>query len=155
MPFNLEKGIFMPEIDHIGYAVRNVDEKKDLMENVLGFKLAERKEYDRSGVISRLDFYEMPGGIMELVEVSDPNATINKFIEDRGEGVHHICLRVDDLRQTMKEWEAKGVKFISPPKYGSRGGVITFADPSTTGGLLTELVQYLKEGEEIPDWAQK
>ena len=51
----------MPEIDHIGYAVRNVDEKKDLMENVLGFKFAERKEYDRGGVISRLDFYEMPG----------------------------------------------------------------------------------------------
>ena len=109
-----------------------------------------------AGVVSRLDFYETPGCIMELVEVNDPNAAINKFIEDRGEGVHHICFRVDDIRQTMKEWEAKGVKFtMSPPKYGSRGGVITFADPSTTGGLLTELVQYLKEGEDIPDWAQR
>ena len=146
----------MPEFDHIGYAVRNVDEKKDLMENLLGFKFAERKEYDRGGVISRLDFYETPGGIMELVEVSDPNAPINKFIEARGEGVHHICMRVDDIRQTMQEWEAKGVKFLmNPPKYGSRGGLITFANPSTTGGLLTELVQYLKEGEEIPDWAQQ
>ncbi len=146
----------MPEFDHIGYAVRNVDEKKDLMENLLGFKFAERKEYDRGGVISRLDFYETPGGLMELVEVSDPGAPINKFIEDRGEGVHHICMRVDDIRQTMQEWEAKGVKFLmNPPKYGSRNGLITFADPSTTGGLLTELVQYLKEGEEIPDWAQQ
>lgn len=146
----------MPEFDHIGYAVRNVDEKKDLMENLLGFKFAERKIYDRSGVVSRLDFYETPGGILELVEVSDPNAPINKFIADRGEGVHHICLRVDDIRKTMAEWEAKGVKFLAdPPRYGSRNGLITFADPSTTGGLLTELVQYLKEGEAIPDWAQQ
>ncbi len=146
----------MSAFDHIGYAVRNVDEKKDLMENLLGFKFAERKEYDRGGVISRLDFYETPGGIMELVEVSDPNAPINKFIEERGEGVHHICIRVDDIRQTMEVWEAKGVKFLmTPPRYGSRNGLITFADPSTTGGLLTELVQYLKEGEAIPDWAQQ
>ena len=146
----------MPEFDHIGYAVRNVDEKKDLMEDLLGFKFAERKKYDRSGVVSRLDFYETPGGLLELVEVSDPNAPINKFIEARGEGVHHICLRVDDIRKTMEEWEAKGVKFLmKPPRYGSRNGLISFADPSTTGGLLTELIQYLKEGEEIPDWAQK
>jgi methylmalonyl-CoA epimerase len=146
----------MPEFDHIGYAVTNAEEKKFLMEDIFGFKFAERKEYDRSGVVSRLDFYETPGGLMELVEVNDPEAPINKFIESRGEGVHHICLRVDDIRATMAEWEAKGVKFMmTPPKYGSRNGLITFADPSTTGGLLTELIQYLKEGEEIPDWAQK
>ena len=146
----------MPEFDHIGYAVRNVDDKKELMEDLLGFKFAERKKYDRGGVKARLDFYETPGGLMELVEVSDPGAPINQFIESRGEGVHHICLRVDDIRQTMEEWESKGVKFtMKPPRYGSRNGLITFADPSTTGGLLTELVQYLKEGEEIPDWAQQ
>jgi len=145
----------MPEFDHIGYAVKNVDDKKEIMEDLMGFKFAERKEYDRGGVVSRLDFYETPGGLMELIEVNDPEAPINKFIESRGEGVHHICLRVDDIRATMAEWEAKGVKFNGPPKYGSRNGLITFADPSTTGGLLTELVQYLKEGEEIPDWVQQ
>ena len=145
----------MPEFDHIGYAVKNVDDKKEIMEDLMGFKFAERKEYDRGGVVSRLDFYETPGGLMELVEVNDPEAPINKFIESRGEGVHHICLRVDDIRATMAKWEAKGAKFNSPPKYGSRNGLITFADPSTTGGLLTELVQYFKEGEEIPDWVQQ
>ncbi|MBT5948622.1 MAG: methylmalonyl-CoA epimerase, partial [Nitrospinaceae bacterium] len=98
----------MPEFDHIGYAVKNVDGKKELMVDLMGFKFAERKEYDRGGVVSRLDFYETPGGLMELVEVNDPEAPINKFIESRGEGVHHICLRVDDLRATMAEWEAKG-----------------------------------------------
>ena len=146
----------MPNFDHIGYAVRNVDEKKELMEDLLGFKFNERKEYVRSGVKSRLDFYEMPGGIMELVEVSDPGAAVNQFIDSRGEGIHHICLRVDDICQTMEEWESKGVEFmVKPPRYGSRGGLITFTIPSTTGGLLTELVQYLKEGEEVPDWAQQ
>ncbi len=76
----------MPAFDHIGYAVRNVDEKKELMENLFGFTFAERKEYDRGGVVSRLDFYETSGGLLELVEVSDPEAPINKFIEARGEG---------------------------------------------------------------------
>ena len=146
----------MPAFDHIGYAVRNVDEKKELMENLFGFTFAERKEYDRGGVVSRLDFYETSGGLLELVEVSDPEAPINKFIEARGEGVHHIALRVNDIRGMMEKWKAKGVKFLmDPPMYGSRNALISFADPSTTGGLLTELVQYLEEGEEIPDWAQK
>lgn len=146
----------MPEIDHVGFAVRSLDAKKELMEKLLGLRFLERRVYERGGNTARLDFYAAGGGVMELVEFSDPNAPINQFIEVRGEGLHHVCFRVEDIRAAMADWEAKGVKFaLKPPLYGSRGGLITFADPSTTGGLLIELIQYLEEGEEVPDWAQK
>ncbi|MDA1000235.1 MAG: VOC family protein [bacterium] len=145
----------MPEIDHIGYAVRNVDEKKDLMENLFGFRFQERLEKDRPGNHARLDFYETPGGVMELVENSSPESPINKFIDERGEGLHHICFRVDDLPATMAEWEAKGVKFLmKPPIAGSKNAAITFTVPATTGGITIELLQRLPEGE-VPDWVAK
>jgi methylmalonyl-CoA epimerase len=143
-------------MDHFGYAVRSVDGKKELMEKRRGCKFLERRVYERPGNTSRLDFYEAQGAVFELVETSNPDSPINKFIAARGEGLHHVCFRVDDIRAAMAEWEAKGVKFnIKPPLFGSRGGLLTFADPSTTGGLSIELVQYLKPGQPVPDWAQK
>ena len=145
----------MPKVDHLGYAVSNLDGKKDVMEDLLGFRFLERKVYERPGNTARLDFYEAEGAVMELVEASNPDAPLNRFIAARGEGLHHICFVVEDLRATMAEWEAKGVEFTLTPTYGSRGGVIAFTNAATTGGLAIELVQYVPEGEEIPDWAQK
>lgn len=146
----------MPQMDHFGYAVRNVDGKRDLMEKLLGCKFLERKVYERPGNTSRLDFYEAQGAVFELVETSNPESPVNKFIAARGEGLHHICFRVEDIRAVMAEWEAKGVKFVTkPPLFGSRGGLLTFADPATTGGMVIEIVQYLKAGEPVPDWAAK
>lgn len=146
----------MPAMDHIGYAVRSADGKREMMEALLGFRFLERRVYERPAGKATLDFYEGQGAVFELVENSGPGTPINKFIAARGEGLHHICLRVEDLRAVMAGWEAKGVRFtIKPPLYGSRGGVLTFTDASTTGGLAIELVQYLKAGEPVPDWAAK
>ncbi len=142
----------MSKMDHVGYAVSDLDEKKGVMEDLLGFRFLERKVYERPGNTARLDFYEAEGAVMELVEMSNPDAPLNRFIAERGEGLHHVCLAVDDLRATMAEWEGKGVEFTLPPTYGSRGGVITFTNPATTGGLAVELIQYVSE---IPEWAQK
>ncbi|OGL63814.1 MAG: hypothetical protein A3I72_02430 [Candidatus Tectomicrobia bacterium RIFCSPLOWO2_02_FULL_70_19] len=145
----------MPAMDHIGYAVRSADGKREMMERLLGFRFLERRVYERPAGKATLDFYEGQGSVFELLENSNPETPINQFIAARGEGLHHICFRVDDLRAVMAEWEAKGVKFTMKPLYGSRGGGITFTDASTTGGLAIELVQYLKAGEPVPDWAQK
>ena len=145
----------MPAMDHIGYAVRSADGKREMMERLLGFRFLERRVYERPAGKATLDFYEGQGSVFELLENSNPETPINQFIAARGEGLHHICFRVDDLRAVMAEWEAKGVKFTMKPLYGSRGGVITFTDASTTGVLAIELVQYLKAGEPVPDWAQK
>lgn len=145
----------MPKVDHLGYAVSNLDEKKNVMEDLLGLRFLERRVYERPGNTARLDFYEAEGAVMELVEMSDPEAPLNRFIAASSEGLHHVCFAVDDLRATMAEWEAKGVEFVLAPTYGSRGGVITFTNAATTGGLAVELIQYVPEGEEVPDWAQQ
>ena len=108
----------MPKVDHLGYAVSNLDGKKDVMEDLLGFRFLERKVYERPGNTARLDFYEAEGAVMELVEMSNPDAPLNRFIAARGEGLHHICFVVEDLRATMAEWEAKGVEFTLAPTYG-------------------------------------
>ena len=135
----------MLEIDHLGYAVSSADAKKNLMNDLLGFDFIERVVYERAQGTSKLDFYETKNGVIELVEVDNPNASINEFIETNGEGFHHICFKVKDLQSIMDEWKTKGVKFlVEPPRYGSRGGFITFTDKKTTGGLAIELIEYKK-----------
>ena len=135
----------MLEIDHLGYAVSSADAKKNLMNDLLGFDFIERVVYERVQGTSKLDFYETKNGVIELVEVDNPNASINEFIETHGEGFHHICFKVKDLQSIMDEWKTKGVKFlVEPPRYGSRGGFITFTDKKTTGGLAIELIEYKK-----------
>jgi len=135
----------MFEIDHLGYAVSNADEKKTLMNDLLGFNFLERIVYERDEGTSKLDFYETKNGVIELVEVDNPNAAINEYIKTHGEGFHHLCFKVEDLESTMVEWKLKGVKFlVEPPRYGSRGGFITFTDKKTTGGLAIELIEYKK-----------
>ena len=66
----------MPKVDHLGYAVSNLDEKKNVMEDLLGFQFLERRVYERPGNTARLDFYEAEGAVMELVEMSDPEAPL-------------------------------------------------------------------------------
>ena len=147
----------MLTLDHVGYLVRNVDEKKCLMEDLLGLRFTQRLIREQPENTNRLDFYECERGAIELVESSNPASSYNRFIDERGEGLHHIAFRVDDLQATMAEWEAKGVRFtLKPPlgASGSRRAIITFTDPVTTGGLVIELVQALKEGDENPDWVQ-
>ena len=105
-----------------------------------------------------LDFYEFDGGSIELVESSNPDSMYNRFIAERGEGIHHIAFQVEDLRQTMTEWKTKGVRFTMDPPLGasgSRRAIITFTDPETSDGLVVELCQLLAEGEENPCWVQK
>ena len=135
----------MLEIDHIGYAVKDTDGKKMLMNDLLGFNFIERIVYEREEATSKLDFYETKNGVIELVEVDNPDASINEFIKSYGEGFHHICFEVEDLESTMEEWKSKGVTFsVEPPRYGSRGGYITFTDRETTGGVAIELIEYKK-----------
>jgi len=140
----------MLEIDHIGYAVNNATEKKSLMNDLLGFNFLERIVYEREEGTSKLDFYETKNGVIELVEVDNPDASINEFIRHSGEGFHHICFKVENIESTITEWKSKGVKFtVEPPRYGSRGGFITFTEKETTGGLAIELIEYKKNNSNL------
>ncbi|MFC1491674.1 VOC family protein [Nitrospinota bacterium] len=148
----------MLKFDHVGFLVKNADEKKGLMEDLLGFEFLYRLIREASDNTNTLDFYKYEGGSIELVESSNPDSMYNRFIAERGEGIHHIAFAVDDIRATMAEWKTKGVRFTMDPPLGasgSRRAIITFTDAETSGGLLIELCQHLKEGEENPDWVRK
>jgi methylmalonyl-CoA/ethylmalonyl-CoA epimerase len=152
------EGFFMLKFDHVGYLVRSADGKKHLMEDLLGLQFRHRLIREQADNTNVLDFYEFDGGSIELVESSNPDSMYNRFIAERGEGIHHIAFQVEDLRQTMAEWKTKGVRFTMDPPLGasgSRRAIITFTDPETSDGLVIELCQQLAEGEENPCWVQK
>ena len=148
----------MLKFDHVGFVVRRDDAKRELMEDLLGFSFRYRLVREAADNTNILDFYDFDGGAIELVESSNPDSIYNRFIARSGEGIHHIAFQVDDLRKIMAEWKAKGVRFAMDPPLGASGtrrAIITFTDPATTGGLVIELCQQLKEGEENPCWVKK
>jgi len=147
----------MLKFDHVGYLVRSADEKKRLMEDLFGFSFRYRLVREAADNTNILDFYDYEGGSIELVQSSNPDSLYNRFIAEKGEGIHHVAFAVEDLRATMACWKARGVRFAMDPPLGasgSRRAIITFTEPETTGGLVIELCQHLKEGEENPDWVR-
>lgn len=125
---------------HIGIAVKNLDEAIVLYRDVLGLKLegvhvlAERKV--------RVAFFSTGGDTqIELLEPLDSESPIAKFLENRGEGVHHIALRVEDIEAAMRELRGKGLVFVDDkPRLGASGAKVAFIHPKSTRGVLLELV---------------
>ena len=148
----------MLKFDHVGFLVQNADGKREMMEGLLGFDFRYRLVRKAADNTNILDFYDYDGGAIELVQSSNPDSMYNKFIREKGEGIHHIAFEVEDLRETMAEWKAKGVRFAMDPPLGasgSRRAIITFTKPESTGGLAIELCQALAPGEDNPGWVQK
>ena len=147
----------MLKFDHVGYLIREEGSKRELMEELLGFDFRYRLVREAADNTNILDFYDFDGGAIELVQSSNPESMYNKFIREKGEGLHHIAFEVEDLRETMAEWKTKGVRFAMDPPLGasgSRRAIITFTEAESSGGLVIELCQALGEGEENPDWVQ-
>lgn len=127
-------------MDHLGIAVKNLDDAVHVYQDILGFKLegihvlAERKV--RVALISA-------GGEtrIELLEPLDSESTIAKFLESHGEGIHHFAVEVEDIESVLAELRRKGVALIDDkPKVGAEGKKIAFVHPRSTKGVLLELV---------------
>lgn len=124
-------------IDHVGIAVKNVEEAKKLYE-ALGLKVTDIEEVAEQKV--KVAFFPLEGSEIELLETTDPEGPIGKFIEKRGEGIQHIALRVDNLEAALEELKAKGIQLIDQkPRYGAGGARIAFLHPKSTSGVLLEL----------------
>lgn len=125
-------------IDHIGIAVKNLKETVRFFEEVLGLKQAKEVEKQKM----RFAFIPVGEGEIELIEPTDPEISIAKFIAEKGEGIHHIALQVDEIEQVLKELRKKGIKLIDEkPKIGAHGVKIAFIDPESTKGILIELCE--------------
>ena len=131
-------------IEHIGIAVSNLEESIKFYEDVLGFKCYAIEEVKDQKV--RTAFFMVGQTKIELLESTDPEGPIGKFIEKRGEGVHHIAYAVEGLEDALVHMESKGVRLIDQqPRKGAEGLHIAFLHPKSTGGVLTELCED-KEG---------
>ena len=127
-------------IEHIGIAVKNIAEHLPYYENVLGLKCYNVEEVADQKV--KTAFFKVGQTKIELLEPTSEDSTIAKFIEKRGEGVHHIAFAVPDVAKALAEVEAKNVQVIDKtPRHGAEGLEIAFLHPKSTGGVLTELCQ--------------
>ncbi len=127
-------------IEHIGIAVKNLDEAINYYENILGLKCYAIEEVKEQKV--KTAFFKVGEVKIELLESTDPEGPIGKFIEKKGEGIHHLAFAVDNLEEKLKEVEDKGIRLIDKePRKGAEGLHIAFLHPKSTSGVLTEFCE--------------
>ena len=127
-------------IEHLGIAVASLDEAIPYYENVLGLTCYNIEEVADQKV--RTAFFKVGDTKIELLEPTSPESTIAKFIENRGEGIHHIAYAVKGIEGALAEAEEKGVRLIDKtPRPGAEGMNIAFLHPKSTRGVLTELCE--------------
>ncbi|MDR1879139.1 MAG: methylmalonyl-CoA epimerase [Bacteroidales bacterium] len=130
----------LSHIEHIGIAVKDLKSAVAYYENVLGLKCYAVEEVSDQKV--RTAFFQIGQTKIELLESTDAEGSVGKFIEKRGEGIHHIAYAVDDLSAALSELESQSVQLIDKqPRKGAEGLHIAFLHPKSTGGVLTELCE--------------
>jgi methylmalonyl-CoA/ethylmalonyl-CoA epimerase len=126
-------------LHHVGIAVRSLEERVPLY-RTLGLEIAGGEEVPSDMV--RVTFLPVGDTRIELLEPTAPESPVAKFIASRGEGLHHICLEVDDIRDTMAALAAQGFHLVSEePRPGAHGTQVCFVHPKSAGGVLIELCQ--------------
>ena len=130
----------LTHIEHIGIAVNSLDDSIPFYEKVLGLSCYNIEEVPDQKV--RTAFFMIGQTKIELLESTDPEGPIGKFIEKRGEGIHHIAYAVDGLDERLREAEAAGIRLIDrTARQGAEGLSIAFLHPKSTFGVLTELCE--------------
>jgi len=125
-------------IDHLGIAVKSLEETVPIYEKALGLRCLGREEVASQKV--RTAFFDVGGVHLELLEPTSPDSTIAKFLAERGEGVHHVAFRTDDIGAQLQQAAGAGVRLIhQTPFEGAAGKLVAFLHPKSTRGVLTEL----------------
>jgi methylmalonyl-CoA/ethylmalonyl-CoA epimerase len=128
------------KIDHIGIATRGIEETAKFWRAALGLDISETEEVTAQKV--RVAMLRLGESRIELLEATADDSPISKFLEKRGPGIHHLALQVDDIRGTLAELKNRGLRLIdAEPRMGAGGCLVAFVHPSSTGGVLLELVQ--------------
>lgn len=128
------------KIEHIGIAVTDLEKSEQLFEKLLGKKPYKKEKVQTEGVTT--SFFKIADQKLELLHAISENSPIKKFIDKRNEGVHHIALHVDSIKNEVDRLESLGFEFISTtPKKGADNKMIVFLHPKTTNGVLIELCE--------------
>jgi methylmalonyl-CoA/ethylmalonyl-CoA epimerase len=127
-------------IDHIAIAVNNLAVAAPIFETILGTTIYKKEMVESEGVCTH--FLQIGETKIELLESTPENGTLAKFLQKKGQGMHHIALEVDDIYLEMNRLQAQGFELLNDiPKIGADHKLICFLHPNTTAGVLVELVQ--------------
>ncbi|MCB0653045.1 MAG: methylmalonyl-CoA epimerase [Saprospiraceae bacterium] len=128
------------KVEHIGIAVKNLEESNALFAQLLGKDHYKIEEVLSEGV--RTSFFETGDSKIELLEATDPESPIARFIEKKGEGIHHIAFEVENIGQEMERLRQEGFQLLNEtPKRGADNKLVCFIHPKSANGVLVELCQ--------------
>jgi methylmalonyl-CoA/ethylmalonyl-CoA epimerase len=131
------------KIEHIGIAVSNLEASNKLFASLLGTECYKTEEVESEGVTT--SFFKVGESKIELLEATNPESPISKFITKKGEGVHHIAYAVENIKAEMKRLKSEGFVLLSEePKRGADNKLVCFLHPKSTNGVLIELCQEIK-----------
>ena len=132
------------KIEHIGIAVKSLGISDQLFSKLLGKENYKQESVEREGVIT--SFYEVGESKIELVEANKDESPISKFIDKKGEGIHHIAFAVTDIKAEIERLKEEGFVVLNEtPKKGADNKLVAFLHPKTTNGVLIELCQEIDE----------
>ncbi|MGL4597895.1 MAG: methylmalonyl-CoA epimerase [Bacteroidia bacterium] len=136
----------MHKIEHLGIAVSNLESANALYAKLLGAMHYKTERVESEGV--NTSFFQVGESKIELLEATNPESPIAKFIAKKGEGIHHIAFDVDDIRAEMRRLQAEGFVLLNEtPKRGADNKWVCFIHPKSANGVLVELCQEIREGE--------
>jgi methylmalonyl-CoA/ethylmalonyl-CoA epimerase len=128
------------KIEHLGIAIKNLENSDHLFAKLIGTEPYKQESVEREGV--KTSFFMVGDSKIELLEATNAESPIAKFIEKKGEGIHHIAFAVDDIFAEITRLKAEGFVFISEvPKDGADNKLVVFLHPKSTNGVLVELCQ--------------
>jgi len=128
-----------PKLDHIGIAVEDIEKAAEAYEK-LGFTVESVDDVPGFGV--KVAFLPMDSGNVELVQPVKDDSAMAKYLEKKGQGIHHLCFEVHDLQAELKRLETAGVQLVDKvPRTGAHGMLVAFLHPKSTGGVLIELAE--------------
>ncbi|KAF2332685.1 methylmalonyl-CoA epimerase [Flavobacterium nitrogenifigens] len=131
------------KIEHIGIAVKNMDDANVLFEKMLGVPSYKMEAVESEGVLT--SFFQTGNNKIELLVATNPESPIAKFLEKKGEGIHHIAFDVDDIEAEIVRLKNEGFVLINEiPKKGADNKLVVFLHPKNTNGVLVELCQEIK-----------
>jgi methylmalonyl-CoA/ethylmalonyl-CoA epimerase len=137
----------MKKVEHIGIAVKSLESANILFSKLFGKKPYKSEKVEREGVTT--SFFQMGDTKIELLEATNPESAIAKFIEKKGEGIHHIAYEVEDIKSEMARLEKEGFILLNKePQKGADNKLICFLHPKSTNGVLVELCQSVRTPSE-------
>lgn len=134
----------MKKIEHIGIAVKDLEVSNKLFGSLFGEKHYKEEEVVSEGV--KTSFFKSGPNKIELLQATSPESPIAKFLEKKGEGIHHIAFAVDDIKSEIKRLQGEGFIVLNEiPKKGADNKLVAFLHPKTTNGVLIELCQEIED----------